>query len=223
LSGLNASTDEFTSFTYKHKIMTQKRNYVVTALLVIGLSSVMIACNNNGDQGSGGSDTVNNSTNANNNTSQSAEASLSSVYTDTTVNGTARFEQTSNGRVKLTLDLTIPAKANRSVAVHIHEHGDCGDTARHAGGHWNPTGVNHGKWGENAFHAGDIGNISLDGSGKGTFEVETDLWSVGGDERKNILNRSLVVHGGVDDYTTQPSGNSGTRIGCGTIKAKGGN
>ncbi|HEX6193307.1 MAG TPA: superoxide dismutase family protein [Chitinophagaceae bacterium] len=27
-----------------------------------------------------------------------------------------------------------------------------------------------------------------------------------------------MVHGGVDDYKTQPTGNAGTRIGCGVIQ-----
>jgi Cu-Zn family superoxide dismutase len=87
-----------------------------------------------------------------------------------------------------------------------------------AHGHWNPTKVNHGKWGSSSFHSGDIGNVSLNGEGKGTMELETDLWSVGGDSTKNILNRAIIIHGGVDDYTTQPTGNAGSRIGCGVIK-----
>jgi Cu-Zn family superoxide dismutase len=146
-----------------------------------------------------------------------AMASLTATYPDTTVNGTVRFETESDGEVKMMLDLTIPAKANQTVAVHIHEHGDCGDTAHHAGGHWNPTNAQHGKWGSNSFHVGDIGNVQLDASGKGTMQLETRLWSIGGDAQKNILDKTIIVHGGTDDYTSQPSGNSGTRIACGVI------
>jgi Cu-Zn family superoxide dismutase len=32
-----------------------------------------------------------------------------------------------------------------------------------------------------------------------------------------VIGHSIVVHGGADDFKTQPSGNSGTRIGCGVI------
>jgi Cu-Zn family superoxide dismutase len=147
-----------------------------------------------------------------------AEAILSGTYADTTVDGTVKFDVDPDGKVKMTLDITIPAKAGRSVAVHIHEHGDCGDTGKLAHGHWNPTNAQHGKWGSASFHAGDIGNIKLNAKGKGTMSLITDLWTLGGKPDKNILGRSIIVHGGMDDYKTQPTGNAGTRIGCGVIK-----
>lgn len=147
-----------------------------------------------------------------------AEAILSGTYPDTTVSGTAKFETEKNGKVKMILNITVAAKAGKSVAVHIHEHGDCGDTGKMAHGHWNPTNAQHGKWGVGSFHSGDIGNVKLDAKGKGTLTLETDLWTLGGKADKNILNKSIIVHGGVDDYTSQPAGNAGTRIGCGVIK-----
>jgi Cu-Zn family superoxide dismutase len=147
-----------------------------------------------------------------------AEAKLSGTYADTTVEGTVKFDMDSSGKVKMTLDISIPAKAGKTVAVHIHEHGDCGDTGKLAHGHWNPTNAQHGKWGSASFHAGDIGNIKLDAKGKGTLSLTTDLWTLGGKPDKNLLGRSIIVHGGMDDYKTQPTGNSGTRIGCGVIK-----
>lgn len=151
---------------------------------------------------------------------QQAVANLSGTFPDTALNGTVQFDQ-QNGKVQMNLDITVPSKANKSVAVHIHEHGDCGDTAQHAGGHWNPTNTQHGQWGKGSFHSGDIGNVQLDANGKGTMQLETDLWSIGGDAKTNILNKAIVVHGGVDDYTSQPAGNSGPRIGCGEIRMQG--
>lgn len=146
-----------------------------------------------------------------------ATAEITGTKPDTAVNGTASFEKDGN-TVKMHLELTIPAKANKSVAVHIHAMGDCGDMGKMAGGHWNPTKENHGKWGSGSYHSGDIGNVSLDGSGKGTLDLSTDRWSIGGDSTKNILGKTIIVHGGMDDYTSQPAGNSGERIGCGVIK-----
>ena len=147
-----------------------------------------------------------------------AEATLAGTYTDTTVSGTVKFDADSSGKVKMTLEITVPAKAGKSIAVHIHEHGDCSDTAKMAHGHWNPTNAQHGKWGSASFHSGDIGNVKLNAKGKGSLSLATDLWTLGGKPDKNILGRSIIVHGGMDDYKTQPSGNSGTRIGCGIIQ-----
>ena len=148
-----------------------------------------------------------------------AMATLSGTVPDTTLSGTAAFTN-QNGKVKLVLNITCTKMANKSVAVHLHEMGDCGDMGKMAHGHWNPTNQQHGKWGSSSFHLGDIGNVSLDAAGKGSLEMETDLWTLGGDSTSNILNRSVIVHGGTDDFTTQPTGNAGSRIGCGVIMKK---
>ena len=146
-----------------------------------------------------------------------AEANVASTYPDTSVTGAVKFDADSAGKVVMTLDITIPKKAGKSVAVHIHEHGNCGDSAMLAHGHWNPTNAQHGKWGSESFHSGDIGNIKLDSKGKGTLSLTSDRWSLGGAADKNIIGKAIIVHGGMDDYKTQPTGNAGNRIGCGVI------
>jgi Cu-Zn family superoxide dismutase len=130
--------------------------------------------------------------------------------------GTIHFVQ-KGSEVEMELALDFPSKANKSVAVHIHEHGDCGNEGTDAHGHWNPTKSNHGKWGSATFHLGDIGNVELDASGKGTLKLETDKWSVGTGSDNDVIGRAIIVHDGVDDYVTQPTGNAGSRIGCGVI------
>ena len=150
-------------------------------------------------------------------TSTHATATLTGTKADTTLNGTAMFEKDGSD-VKMHLELTVPSKANQSVAVHFHAMSDCGDMGKMAGGHWNPTKEQHGKWGSGSFHSGDIGNITLDGTGKGMIDVRTNRWTLGGDSTTNIIGKTIIVHSGVDDYNTQPSGNSGERIGCGVIK-----
>lgn len=188
-------------------------------ILIVSFAA-LLSCNDGTNVGNGSTDST--STGDTSGARAGAIATLAATYPDTTVNGTVRFEQESDGEIDMKLELTIPAKANQTVAVHIHEHGNCGDTAHHAGGHWNPTNAAHGKWGGAAFHLGDIGNVTLDASGKGTLELETSLWSIGGDAQKNILDKTIIVHGGTDDYTSQPSGNSGTRLACGVITKTGG-
>src|SRR5688572_19833624 len=64
--------------------------------------------------------------------------------------GTAKFYQQADGMIKMDLELDIPAKADSTVAVHFHEHGDCGNMGENTHGHWNPTGEAHGKWGSAA-------------------------------------------------------------------------
>ena len=145
-----------------------------------------------------------------------ASAALSGTKADTVLTGMAKFTRKGD-EVELELTLDVPKKANSTVAVHFHEHGDCGDEGKGAHGHWNPTKEDHGKWGSAKYHSGDLGNIKLDKDGKATFTVKTNRWTIGGPEKTNILNRAIIIHSGVDDYTTQPTGNSGSRIGCGVI------
>lgn len=104
-------------------------------------------------------------------------------------------------------------------AIHIHEKADCSsDNGTSAGGHWNPTFENHGKWGSKTFHRGDIGNFIADENGNASLDFETDLWCIDcDDDTKNIINKALIIHQGEDDFTSQPSGNAGKRISCGAI------
>ena len=105
-------------------------------------------------------------------------------------------------------------------AIHIHEKADCSSIdGKSAGGHWNPTFKNHGKWGdEGGYHKGDIGNFEIDESGDGKIIMETNEWCIGcEDDTKNILGKAIIVHQGTDDFISQPSGAAGTRIICGGI------
>lgn len=195
-----------------------------TACLLLVASLAILSCNssnsssdNHAMPGADSASSAASNSNAPAPMKDSAVAVLSAV-TDTTLTGIAKFVAEPDGKVKMKLELTIPQKANKSVAVHIHAHGDCGDMGNAAGGHWNPTNMQHGKWGSASFHSGDIGNVALDMKGKGSMELETNLWSLGGDEKTNILGKTLMVHGGQDDFVSQPSGNAGSRIGCGVIQ-----
>lgn len=105
-------------------------------------------------------------------------------------------------------------------AIHLHEKADCSaPDGTSTGGHWNPTFERHGKWGDaEGYHKGDIGNFEADENGKGMIHFETDQWCIGcDDETKNILGKSVIVHEGVDDFVTQPTGDAGGRISCGGI------
>ena len=105
-------------------------------------------------------------------------------------------------------------------AIHIHEKADCSSVdGKSAGGHWNPTFKNHGKWGnEGGYHKGDIGNFNVIDNGYGNIAMETTEWCIGcEDDTKNIVGKAIIVHQGTDDFTSQPSGAAGARIICGGI------
>lgn len=132
------------------------------------------------------------------------------------VSGTAVFIE-KDGKVTFTANLTGLKPGVH--AIHIHEKADCSSAdGSSAGGHWNPTFKNHGKWGSASYHKGDIGNFPADEDGKGTITMTTDEWCIGcGDATKDILGKGLIVHQDPDDYTSQPSGNAGARVACSAI------
>ncbi|RZJ78181.1 MAG: superoxide dismutase family protein [Flavobacterium sp.] len=147
-----------------------------------------------------------------------ANASLNATADNKAI-GSAKFFQLADGKIKMDLEINMPEKADSTVAVHFHEHGDCGNMGENTHGHWNPTNESHGKWDSDAYHSGDIGNVALDSKGYAKISVSTARWSIASDDVKNIMGRGIIVHGGTDDYSTQPTGNSGPRIGCGVIAA----
>ena len=121
---------------------------------------------------------------------------------------------------QITVQVSIEAAPPGEHAVHIHETGDCSaPDATSAGGHWNPTGADHGKWNEAPFHLGDIGNVLAGEDGTGSIMLTTDLWEMGTGETNDIMGKAVIVHAGPDDFTTQPTGAAGGRLGCGVINA----
>ena len=99
---------------------------------------------------------------------------------------------------------------------HVHEFGDCSaPDGTSAGGHFNPTGQPHAAPTESARHAGDLGNVTADASGKATVDytdTHATLDGAGG-----VVGRGLIVHAKEDDLKTQPTGDAGGRLACGVI------
>ncbi len=106
--------------------------------------------------------------------------------------------------------------------IHFHETAKCEKpTFETAGGHFNPTGKEHGFQNTKGYHAGDLPNIEVDKDG--TIELETISPAVvlTAGKSNSLLDAdgsALVIHENADDYETDPSGNSGKRIVCGEIK-----
>lgn len=136
---------------------------------------------------------------------------------DSNVKGEVTFTE-ANGTVSMTTNLSGLTEGEH--AIHIHQTADCSSNdGKSTGGHWNPTNEPHGKWGAaEGYHKGDIGNFTAEADGTATVEFTTDQWCIGcDDENKNIVGKGVIVHQGVDDFTSQPSGAAGARVSCAGI------
>ena len=131
-----------------------------------------------------------------------------------TVRGTISFTATNEG-VRVVADLTGLTEGDHG--IHIHDKGDCSaPDAKSAGDHFNPTGMPHGGPDAQKHHAGDLGNITGDSSGKGHLDRVFNFLSLSG--TNSIVGHSVIVHAGKDDLTSQPAGNAGNRVACGVIR-----
>ncbi len=132
-----------------------------------------------------------------------------------TVSGTVVIKE-EPGRASFLVQIKGLSK-NGLHGFHIHEKGDCSaPDAASAGGHFNPLGHLHGATTGPDRHAGDLGNLSTNANGDALREYVIDGLEFSG--KNSIVGKSLVIHGMPDDFKTQPSGNSGTRIACGVIE-----
>lgn len=132
------------------------------------------------------------------------------------VSGQVSFESSGDGAVKITVEVSNLPEGKH--ALHLHENGDCSaPDATSAGGHWNPTNKQHGKRGEGEFHKGDIANLEAGSDGKVSWSEDIEGWTIGGPDSTNILNKAVIIHSGADDFTSQPTGDAGSRIACGVI------
>ena len=93
--------------------------------------------------------------------------------------------------------------------MHIHENGDCSDNFTKTGSHYNPLNAPHPQ------HAGDLPPLP------GNHGYAYMVFYTCRLQIADIINRSIIIHDSYDDFTTQPSGNSGEKIGCGVIQAAG--
>jgi Cu-Zn family superoxide dismutase len=130
-----------------------------------------------------------------------------------TVTGTVTFTKVADGvRVVAEVEGLTPGDHG----FHIHEFGDCSaPDATSAGPHFNPTEHKHSGPDDDARHAGDLGNLTADNSGKAHYDrVDKQLKFTG---KESILGRSVIVHEKADDLKTQPTGDAGGRVACGVI------
>jgi len=122
------------------------------------------------------------------------------------------------GGVKIKLDLKNLTPGQHG--LHFHQMAKCeGPDFASAGPHFNPTNKKHGMKNPEGPHAGDMLNFSVSAHRIYTKTI-TDTHVMLGDGPNGLFSNggtSLVIHEKADDLKTDPSGNSGARIACGTI------
>ena len=118
------------------------------------------------------------------------------------------FYQTKDGVLVSARISGLPQSEAGFFGFHIHEGENCkGDSFKNTGGHYNPKDRPH------PSHAGDLPPL-LSCSGSAYMTVKSCRFRV-----RDIIGRTVIIHGGTDDFRTQPSGDAGEKIACGVIRA----
>ena len=144
---------------------------------------------------------------------QTATAALKPTAGNT-VAGTVTFVQKGD---KVVVEAKVSGLAPGGHGFHVHEKGDCSAAdGSSAGGHFNPTGKPHGDPAAADHHAGDMPMLLADASGNATLWSDLDVMTIGSGAT-DIVGKAVIVHKDPDDFTTQPTGNSGGRVACGLI------
>lgn len=154
-------------------------------------------------------------------TRTAATAGASLIDTQGRSIGEARLQQTPHG-VLLKLDLRHATPGIHG--LHIHDIGRCdAPSFESAGGHFNPSGRQHGFLNPRGPHAGDLPNIEVPATT--TLAVEYLVADVtlepGSLSLLDADGSAIVIHSGKDDYTSDPAGGSGDRLACGRIVRSG--
>lgn len=100
----------------------------------------------------------------------------------------------------------LPNRPGGFFGFHIHEGGACeGETFSGTGSHYDTSCRPHPR------HAGDLPPLISYG-GRAYMAVMTDRFSI-----RDVVGRTVVVHGMPDDFRSQPAGDAGEKIACGVI------
>ena len=114
------------------------------------------------------------------------------------IRGTVRFCPQGQG---IWVEAEVCGLSDGFHGFHIH----AGDDCKNAGTHFNPTGAAH------PDHAGDLLPL-LSCGGKACMAFWTGRLAL-----REVIGKTVVIHEKRDDFTTQPSGDSGAMIACGVI------
>lgn len=132
--------------------------------------------------------------------------------------GTATISEAKKGGV--TILLKVKGLPPGEHAAHLHSVAKCeGPAFTSAGGHFNPDMKHHGLDNPEGPHAGDMNNFMVGKKGKATALLVNTRVNLDDDAHSVFANggTALVIHAKADDMHSDPAGNAGNRIACGTI------
>ncbi len=134
-------------------------------------------------------------------------AKIKGNYLAPQLRGVANFFPYKEGTLVEIEVMNLPKDTSHPYALHIHEGDSCeGLSFENSKGHYNPNGKIHPE------HAGDLPPL-FSNRGYSYMAVYTDRFTP-----EEVIGRTIIIHNDVDDFKTQPSGNSGEKIGCGVIE-----
>jgi len=131
--------------------------------------------------------------------------------------GMAMISPAKGGGVSIDLDVKgLPAGEH---AIHFHAVPKCEAPFTSAGSHFNPANKKHGLQNPEGPHAGDMPNFTVAANGTAKTTVTNKNVSMADGANSLYANggTALVIHAAADDLKTDPAGNAGDRIACGTI------
>lgn len=132
--------------------------------------------------------------------------------------GTATFWQTTDGAVITVRVRDLPLGRH---GIHLHRHAQCDPPEfLSAGAHFNPEGKKHGRKNPEGHHLGDLPNLEVADDGTGRLAATVpgmELVEFTPTAIANTTGLAVIIHERQDDEVTDPDGNSGARIACGTI------
>jgi Cu-Zn family superoxide dismutase len=133
--------------------------------------------------------------------------------------GRAKLAQVPNG---VLIQVQVSGLKPGEHGFHIHETGKCETPSfESAGDHFNPTDHKHGIEVDSGPHAGDLPNLVVGSDGSARLSPLNPYVTLEKDKKNSLLKdggTALIIHSGVDDYQSQPSGKSGQKVGCGEIR-----